>query len=96
MKRFLSFLGFRNHSATTATATVTLIEKVSGPWLRSEIDMFVACGGKIWRSAGNKIAAVKLPEAHFLYRALAQNDNDDFTYKSVVIRGPEIKALSYA
>ncbi len=92
MKRFFKFLGLRNSSA--ANTTVTLIEKISGPWLRSEVEKFVACGGKIWRSGGNKIVATQLPELRFLYRALKQEDNNDFTSKAVAIRGPEMEAFS--
>lgn len=93
MKRLFTFLGFRSSPATATAATVTLIEKKSGPWLRPEIDKFVACGGKIWRSGGNKIAAVKLPELYFLYRALGQENAEVFTSKVVPIRGPEMKVL---
>ncbi len=83
-------------SLSAAAATVTLIEKISGPWLRSEIEEFIASGGKIWRSGGNKLAAVKLPTQRFLYRALGQEHTEAFTTTVVPIRGPEMKAFSFA
>lgn len=86
---------FRIRRRPAAVATVTLIEKKSGPWMPAEVQKFLACGGKIWRSGGDKIAAVKLPEAHFLYRALEQADNTSFTTKVVPIKGAEMKALSF-